>query len=104
VDNGILAEVRDRVHAAGLISSNAQFCQLWLGKSECYMRSLRFSGVQPSADALATCAARLAHTASELRAQGKHSSAADLDQLRVRTYQALDQRALDQLQRKGICV
>ena len=39
--------------------SEREFCERWLGKSECYMRTLRFSQIEPSADALATVSNKL---------------------------------------------
>ena len=39
----ILHEVRDVLRAADAIASEREFCERWLGKSECYMRTLRFS-------------------------------------------------------------
>ena len=39
--------------------SEREFCERWLGKSECYMRTLRFSQIKPSADALATVSNKL---------------------------------------------
>ena len=99
----LLIETRDLLRTAGLISSDKQFCELWLGKSECYMRSLRFTGTQPSADALATCAAQLARAATLMRQQGNTKAGMHLDELRVRCYAALDQTAMARLQRKGVC-
>lgn len=102
----ILEQVRDRLRAAGIIKTDKQFCELWLGKSECYMRFLRFSDAAPSADALATCAAQLATTARQLRGYGKSRHLAwaeELEQLRVECYVAMDAAARVKLQRKGVC-
>jgi len=65
----ILEQVRDTLREANIITTDKEFCEVWLGKSECYLRSLRFNDISPSADALANCAARLAWTASGLRAR-----------------------------------
>ena len=103
----ILEQVRDRLRAAGIVQSDKQFCELWLGKSECYLRGLRFNEIAPSADALATCAAQLAMTARQLRGYGqdKHYAwAEELEQLRVACYGVMDAQALSKLQRKGVCV
>ncbi len=103
----ILEQVRDRLRTAGIVKTDKQFCELWLGKSECYMRFLRFSDAAPSADALATCAARLASTAQVLRGYGKnkhHAWAEELEQLRVECYVAMDNGARIKMQRKGVCV
>jgi hypothetical protein len=102
----ILEAVRKRLREAGIVGSDREFCELWLGKSECYMRALRFNDIAPSADALATCAARLAWTARELRRRGKDRQLAwadELEQLRVQCYTSMDELALSKLQRKGVC-
>lgn len=102
----ILEQVRDTLRDAGIVTTHKQFCELWLGKSECYMRFLRFSETEPSADALATCAAQLAATARQLRGYGKnkhHAWAEELEQLRVECYVAMDAAAQVKLQRKGVC-
>lgn len=102
----ILEQVRDRLRAAGIVKTDRQFCELWLGKSECYLRGLRFNEIAPSADALATCAAQLAATARQLRGYGKtkHTAWADeLEQLRVECYVTMDAQAQVKLQRKGVC-
>ena len=103
----ILDEVRERLRASGIVKSDKQFCELWLGKSECYLRGLRFNDITPSADALATCAAQLAITARQLREYGeeRHCTWADeLERLRVACYGAMDAQARKKLQRKGVCV
>ena len=103
----ILEEVRDKLRVAGIVHTEKQFCEMWLGKSECYMRFLRFSDATPSADALATCASRLAETARQLRAYGKqrHNAwAEELEQLRVECYVVMDKQAQAKLQRKGVCM
>ena len=58
----LLHEVRDVLIQANAIVSEREFCQRWLGKSECYMRTLRFSKIEPSADALATLSNKLQYT------------------------------------------
>lgn len=101
----ILEQVRDALRTANIIATDREYCELWLGKSECYLRSLRFNDISPSADALANCAARLAWTANALRARDAvaHAHWADvLDDLRVRCYHAMDQQAQSKWQRKGV--
>ena len=67
----LLEQVRDQLKTCNVIRSEREFCEQWLGKSECYMRSLRFNQVNPSTDALMTCASKLGWYADKLN----HSSA-----------------------------
>lgn len=101
----ILEQVRDALRTANIIATDREFCEQWLGKSECYLRSLRFNKIAPSADALANCAARLAWAANGLRTRDPVAYAhwADvLDDLRVRCYSAMDQQAHAKWKRKGV--
>ena len=103
----ILERVRDRLRTAGIVSSDKQFCELWLGKSECYLRGLRFNASDPSADVLAICAVRLADVARQLREYGeeRHIAWADeLEALCAQCYAVMNAQALKKLQRKGVCV
>jgi len=65
----ILHEVRDVLRAADAIASEREFCERWLGKSECYMRTLRFSQIEPSADALATVSNKLKYYAEQMHSK-----------------------------------
>lgn len=101
----ILERVRDRLREAGIVATEREFCEAWLGKSECYVRGLRFNGISPSADALANCASRLAWAARQLREHNtaRHRQwAAVLDDLRVECYAAMDEQAQSKWQRKGV--
>ena len=65
----LLHEVRDVLRAADAIASEREFCERWLGKSECYMRTLRFSQIEPSADALATVSNKLKYYAEQMHSK-----------------------------------
>ena len=62
----LLHEVRDVLRAANAIASEREFCERWLGKSECYMRTLRFSQIDPNADALTTVSNKLKYYAEQM--------------------------------------
>jgi len=105
VTTTLLERVRDRLREAGIVATDREFCEAWLGKSECYVRGLRFNHLPPSADALANCASRLAWAARELREHNtaRHRQWAQvLDELRVDCYAAMDQQAQSKWQRKGV--
>lgn len=89
----ILERVRDTLMAAGLVQTRAEFCEQWLGKSECYLRTLRFNGLEPSAEALATLGSKLGYYANELARRGDSTSrhwAGVLNELRQGTQAALE--------------
>ena len=56
----IIENICNLVIAEGLAENEQDFCERWLCRGEGYMRTLRFRGLQPSADALAVCANKLA--------------------------------------------
>jgi hypothetical protein len=68
----VLEDVRDALKSCNAISSEREFCEQWLGKSECYIRTLRFNDLEPSADALMTCASKLGWYAGELSKRGDY--------------------------------
>lgn len=57
----ILIEVFDKLKSIGVIRSESEFSKDWLGRSECYLRSLRFNGLNPSVSSIAMCASKLQH-------------------------------------------
>ena len=65
----LLHEVRDVLRAADAIVSEREFCERWLGKSKCYMRTLRFSQIETSADALATVSNKLKYYAEQMHSK-----------------------------------
>lgn len=102
--NQILETVCDTLKAANLVSGEQELCVRWLAKSECYMRTLRFHGLEPSAEALAILGSKLGYYATELARQGDATSAhwsGVLDQLRSQTQAALEQRVRARWQ--GVC-
>ena len=59
----IIENICNLVIAEGLAENEQDFCERWLCRGEGYMRTLRFRGLQPSADALAVCANKLGYYA-----------------------------------------
>ena len=59
MDKNLIGEIFVILKRAGLASNESEFCELWLGHSECYLRTLRFKKTEPSLGALAICASRL---------------------------------------------
>lgn len=98
----ILERVRDRLMVTGIVQTQAEFCEQWLGKSECYMRTLRFNDLEPSAEALATLSSRLGYYAVELAKRRDENSrhwAVEFGELRKQTQTALEARMRERWQR-----
>ena len=55
----VLNEAYYILREAGLVSSESEFSEDWLGHSECYLRTLRFKKSDPSLGAIAICGSRL---------------------------------------------
>jgi len=90
----VLETARRELIAAGLVQHSTEFCQSWLGKSECYLRTLRIQNIDPSADALSTFASKLRYYADKLEPSEieQHKVWARL----LRKYQRLSENALEQ--------
>ena len=89
----LLETVRDHLHTANLVKNEREFCEQWLAKSECYMRTLRFTGTEPSAEALATLSSKLGYYMAELAERDDYTSqhwAIVLRELRKRTQAQLE--------------
>ena len=90
---GLLESVRDHLCGANLVRNEREFCEQWLAKSECYMRTLRFNGEKPSAEALATLSSKLGYYVAQLAARDDHTSqhwAIVLRELRKQTQAQLE--------------
>ena len=73
----VLNEVFDFLREIKAVDSESEFSRDWLGRSECYMRSLRFKQTQPSIGTLAICASKLHHYGNRLKDKQKHSDISD---------------------------
>lgn len=97
----LLEEVCVTLKSANLTRNEGEFCEQWLAKSECYMRTLRFNDLEPSVEALATLGSKLGYYANELVRLNDATSthwAAVLTDLRRLTQSALEDRMLQRWQ------
>ena len=98
----VLDEVYAKLASANMVHSEREFCERWLAKSECYMRTLRFNGLEPSAEALATLGSKLGYCAVELARRDDPTAthwSGVLTQLRKNTQSALELRVRERWQR-----
>ena len=55
------------------VDNESEFSKDWLDRRECYMRSLRHKGIQPSIGTLAICASKLQHYGNKLKNKPKYT-------------------------------
>ena len=68
----VIEDVIETLNHHKLISSESEFSRDWLGRSESYMRGLRFHKKQPSISCIAICASKLQHYGELLARTGMH--------------------------------
>ena len=66
MEKTVINEVFDLLKAIKAVDSESEFSRDWLGRSECYLRTLRFHGGEPSLATIAMCASRLQHYGHQL--------------------------------------
>jgi hypothetical protein len=67
----LLEHLRDRLIEYGAVQNTPEFCRAWLGRSEGYIRVLRYHKISPSVEALAICANKLGFYADRLRSSDR---------------------------------
>ena len=72
MEKTVINEVFELLRGIKAVDSESEFSRDWLGRSECYLRTLRFKGTEPSVGAIAICASRLQHYGNRLVGSGKH--------------------------------
>ena len=55
----LLEHIRDELRGSGAVQNTPEFCTSWLGRSEGYIRVLRFHKHEPSVEALSVCSHKL---------------------------------------------
>lgn len=63
----LLEHLRDRLIEYGAVRNTPEFCRSWLGRSEGYIRTLRYHKTHPSIETLSICANKLGYYADRLR-------------------------------------
>lgn len=72
VTETVLAEVYETLRDVGVVQSESEFSRDWLGRSECYLRTVRFKQTQPSISSIAVCASRLEHYGRRMQQTARH--------------------------------
>ncbi|WP_082644911.1 DUF6626 family protein [Thalassobacter stenotrophicus] len=73
VTKTILNDVYELLNSIGAVRSEGEFSTEWLGRSECYLRTLRFKGSDASVGAVAICASKLQHYGKRMLNTEQHS-------------------------------
>lgn len=79
----IIENICNLVIAEGLAESEGDFCERWLGRGNSYMRTLRFRQLQPSVEALSTCADKLGFYANVFAASDRADTRVSANSLRI---------------------
>ena len=62
----LLEHLRDKLIQSGIVQNTPEFCRSWLGRSEGYIRVLRYNCIEPSVETLTICSNKLGHYAARL--------------------------------------
>ena len=92
----LLEHIRDELISSGAAANTPEFCQAWLGRSEGYIRVLRYNRIEPSVETLTVCAHKLGHYADSLRssdAQSHQQWVKRFDRLKALCDQAIARQA-----------
>lgn len=81
IKKAVISEVFDFLKQKGIVASESEFSEDWLGQCSSYFRGLRFKKTEPSIGVIAICASRLMNASDQL---GKHSRYQSLAQLFAR--------------------
>ncbi len=73
MEGTVLKEVYELLRNIGAVANEAEFSRDWLGRSECYMRMLRFKGIGASTGSVAICASKLQHYGKRMFESSAHS-------------------------------
>ena len=72
MSKAVLSDVYKLLHSINAVRSESEFSKDWLGRNECYMRTLRFKCLQPSVGSIAICASKLQHYGQRMLATTEH--------------------------------
>ena len=68
----LLEHLRDELIGCGVVRNTPEFCRSWLGRSEGYIRVLRYHNTEPSVETLSICASKLGYYGARLAGSEQH--------------------------------
>ena len=69
----VLFDVLETFREIGIVNSESEFSKDWLHRSDCYLRTCRFKGIEPSISSIAVCASKLQHYGQRMRETEQHA-------------------------------
>lgn len=71
--NTVILEIFDFLKQRGIVDSEGEFSEGWLGQCDSYYRGLRFKQTEPSMGVLAICGSRLRQAGMQIIASPRHA-------------------------------
>ena len=91
-----IAEAYELLRGAGIVSSESEFSQDWLGHSECYFRTLRFKKSLPSLGSIAICASRMQKAGEQMLSTIRYRHLGrTLIEMSERCHQSVNERSVE---------
>jgi len=72
LENNLINEVYTSLSRYGIVDSESEFSELFLGKSECFLRTLRHQRREPHLGIYAICQSRLQAAAHQLASHQRY--------------------------------
>lgn len=65
----LLEHIYQALNRLGAVKTRQEFCRYWLGRGEGYMRTLRFTSLEPSVDVISVLRSRIRYYASHYKTE-----------------------------------
>lgn len=77
IKKAVILEVFEFLKQKGVVATESEFSEDWLGQCSSYFRGLRFKKTEPSIGVIAICASRLLNAAEQLGAMPRYQQLAE---------------------------
>ena len=95
MENNLINEVYSSLSRYGIVDSEAEFSELFLGKSECFLRTLRHQRREPHLGIYAICQSHLQAAAHQLALNQRYQHISkELEQLAGRCHEIVNRDAV----------
>jgi hypothetical protein len=74
MEPNLLEDTYEALLSLGAVKTKRHFCHYWLGRGDSYMRSLRFTSLEPSIDVISVLRSRLLYYAECYERQSNSST------------------------------
>lgn len=71
--NTVILEIFDFLKQRGIVDTEGEFSEGWLGQCDSYYRGLRFKRTEPSIGVVAICGSRLRRAGEQIMASPRHA-------------------------------